>query len=248
MRAFHWDIFIEFYVKILPYLSVTFTYVFFSLLFGFVFGVLIVSMRLSRYKILQKIAAGYVTMMRCVPSIVLLFLIYYGLPMFLKAALKVEMKDTSTIVYVIVTFSMLLGASTSELLRAAYLSVDKGQREAAAMAGLSGWDSFRRIVFPQAFYAAIPNIGNIVIYMMKEGALAYTIGLHDVLGQGYYLNGLKANAYAMETYIALALIYWPCTIILEQVFAWVERHFSITRMIARNNSRREKQIKAGGIS
>ena len=57
--------------------------------------------------------------------------------------------------------------------------------------------------------------------MLKEGALAYTIGLHDVLGRGMYLSGLKANVYNLELYVALTLIYWPCTFILEKIFkAW----------------------------
>lgn len=223
MRTFHWDIFVEFYIKILPYIRVTVCYVFFSVLFGFLFGAVLAMMRLGKRKAFKKIAGAYVTVMRCVPSIVMLFLVYYGLPMLMQALFGRRMQNVTAIVYVIITFSLFLGASSSEIMRSAYLSVDKGQREAAVMSGLSEWDAFRRIVFPQAFHAAIPNVGNIVIYMMKEGALAYTIGLQDILGRGYYLNGLKANAYSMETYIALALIYWPCTLILEKIFALVEK-------------------------
>lgn len=247
MRTFHPEIMIEFYFKILPYLSVTFTYVVFSLLFGFLFGILIAAMRLSKRKIFNKLASGYVTIMRCVPSVVLLFLIYYGLPMVLENSFGIVMKDVDTIVYVIVTFSLFLGASTSEIMRSAYLSVNKGQYEAAVMVGLSGWDAFRRIVFPQAFHAALPNVGNIIIYMIKEGALAYTIGLQDVLGRGYYLNGLKANVYNMETYLALALIYWPCTFILERIFAYIEKRFSLTYMVAKGDEKRAK-IQGGAIS
>lgn len=248
MRAFHLDIMIEFYIKILPYLSVTFTYVVFSLFFGFLLGALIAAMRLCRKKVLNYLGSLYVTIMRCVPSVVLLFLIYYGLPMVLENSFGIVMKDVSTIVYVIVTFSMFLGASTSEIMRSAYLSVDKGQYEAAVMAGLSGWDAFRRIILPQAFHAALPNAGNIIIYMIKEGALAYTIGLQDVLGRGYYLNGLKANVYNMETYVALALIYWPCTFLLERIFAYIEKRFSLAHMTARRDAKRAKTVKAGAAS
>lgn len=245
MRAFHPDIMIEFYIKILPYLSVTFTYVVVSLLFGFLFGALIAAMRLSRKKLFNVLASAYVTVMRCVPSVVLLFLIYYGLPMMLENSFGIVMNNVNTIVYVIVTFSMFLGASTSEIMRSAYQSVSKGQYEAAVMAGLSGWDAFRRIVLPQAFHAALPNVGNIIIYMIKEGALAYTIGLQDVLGRGYYLNGLKANVYNMETYVALALIYWPCTFILERIFAYFEKRFSLAHMAAKGDAKRAKAVKAG---
>lgn len=232
MRTFHWDIFLKFYIEILPYLSVTFSYVFFSLLFGFGIGIGITVMKFSGKRILSALASIYISVMRCVPSVVLLFLIYYGLPMMMKGEFGISMDHIGTIVYVIITFSLFLGASTSEIMRAGYLTVGKGQREAGYMVGLSGWQTFYRIIFPQAVRACIPNIGNIIIYMIKEGALAYTIGLQDVLGRGYQLNSLKGNAYSAETYVALALIYWPCTIILEKVFAYIEKKVSLTGMIA----------------
>lgn len=218
MRVFRWDIFAEFYIKILPYISVTFTYVIASVFFGSCIGMGIAAMRLSKHRFLRGIGSVYVTILRCVPSVVLLFLIYYGLPMFLEQYFGILLGDTDTIIYVIVTFSLMLGASTSEIIRTSYLSVPKGQYEAAVLAGLSEFQAIRRIIFPQAFLVALPNFGNIFIFMMKEGALAYTIGLHDVLGRGYYLNGLKANVFSLETYLALAFIYWPCTLLLEKVF------------------------------
>lgn len=223
MRAFHWNIMVEFYIKILPYLKVTVTYVVFSMLFGFLIGALIAAMRLSKHRMLHSIASIYVTIMRCVPSIVLLFLVYYGLPMILRNYWGLTLQNTETIVYVIVTFSLFLGASTSEIMRTAYLSVPKGQAEAAYMVGLTGWDTFWRIQFPQAFRVALPNVGNVIIYMIKEGSLAYTIGLQDILGRGYYLNGLHSNVYGMETYTALALIYWPLTFLLERIFKYIEK-------------------------
>ncbi|MCM1176073.1 MAG: amino acid ABC transporter permease [Blautia sp.] len=244
MRAFHPEVMIEFYVKILPYLKVTFTYVFFSLLFGFLVGALVTVMRLSRKKALNCMGSLYITVMRCVPSVVLLFLIFFGLSMVLENCFGSVMRNVGAIVYVTITFSLLLGASTSEIMRSAYLSVSKGQYEAAVMSGLSGWDAFRRIILPQAFHAALPNVGNIVIYMIKEGALAYTIGLQDVLGRGYYLNGLKANVYNMEMYLALTLIYWPCTVLLEHIFAFVEKRFSVSYMAAKGD-RKEKTGKEG---
>ena len=138
-----------------------------------------------------------------------------------SAGFSIDMSAVSTLVYVIVTFSLLLGSSMSEIIRTAYLSVPKGQYEAAVMVGLTPVTAIRRIIFPQGFIVALPNLGNIFIFMLKEGALAYTIGLHDVLGRGMYLSGLKANIYNFELYLALTLIYWPLTFILEKLFkAW----------------------------
>lgn len=221
MRAFKWDIFLDFIVKVLPYLSVTLIYVVGSVFFGFLIGLGIAALRLSKSRVLRGIGSVYVTILRSVPSIVLLFIIYYGLPLWFRNRFGIDMSDVSTLVYVIVTFSLLLGSSMSEIIRTAYLSVPKGQYEAAVMVGLTPVQAIRRIIFPQGFIVALPNFGNIFIFMLKEGALAYTIGLHDVLGRGMYLSGLKANVYNLELYVALTLIYWPCTFILEKIFkAW----------------------------
>lgn len=221
MRPFKWDIFIDFIIKVLPYLSVTLIYVVGSIFFGFLIGLGIAMLRLSKKKVLRGIGSAYVTILRSVPSIVLLFIIYYGLPMLMQNKFSIDMSAVSTMVYVIVTFSLLLGSSMSEIIRTAYLSVPKGQYEAAVMVGLTPVTAIRRIIFPQGFIVALPNLGNIFIFMLKEGALAYTIGLHDVLGRGMYLSGLKANIYNFELYLALTLIYWPLTFILEKLFkAW----------------------------
>ena len=221
MRAFKWDIFLDFIVKVMPYLSVTLIYVVGSVFFGFLIGLGIAALRLSKSRVFRGIGSVYVTILRSVPSIVLLFIIYYGLPLWFRNRFGIDMSDVSTLVYVIVTFSLLLGSSMSEIIRTAYLSVPKGQYEAAVMVGLTPVQAIRRIIFPQGFIVALPNFGNIFIFMLKEGALAYTIGLHDVLGRGMYLSGLKANVYNLELYVALTLIYWPCTFILEKIFkAW----------------------------
>ncbi|WP_051437633.1 amino acid ABC transporter permease [Eubacterium xylanophilum] len=229
MRPFRWDILAEFYVKILPYIFVTFEYVILSVLFGTIIGGFIAAGRLSSNKIAGFFASLYITVMRCVPSIVLLFLVYYGVPMVLEQKFGILMEAEEVIVYVVITFSLLLGASISEILRTAYLSVPKGQYEAALMVGLSPLKAFLRIVAPQTLKVAVPNYGNIFIFMMKEGALAYTIGMHDVFGRAFYLNGLKTNVFTLETYVALALIYWPCTMLLELLFHRVEKRLKGVR-------------------
>ncbi|MBQ2533722.1 MAG: ABC transporter permease subunit, partial [Lachnospiraceae bacterium] len=101
---------VEFYFKILPYLTITITYVFFSLLFGFLLGALTAYFRLSKNRILNGIAGAYITVMRCVPSIVFLFLVYYGLPGLMRDRFGIDMNDVDAIVYVIITFSIMLGS------------------------------------------------------------------------------------------------------------------------------------------
>ena len=123
-----------------------------------------------------------------------------------------------TIVFVCVTFSLFIGASSSEIIRSAYDAVESGQREAGLSVGMSESQTFLHILLPQMVRKSIPNIGNMIIFLMKEGALAYTIGLRDVLGQAYYMSARQMNVYAIDMYLALTLIYWPLTLFIEKIF------------------------------
>ncbi len=213
---------IYYYKGSLPALGTTFAYVIISMIIGTLIGSLIYRLKNSKYRIFRLIASLYVTVVRCTPSLVMLFLVFYGLPVLAGGEVGAWMEELPTLVFVCITFSIFIGASSSEVIRAALSAVPKGQAEAGLSVGMSNAQSFVHILLPQMLRNAMPNIGNTVILLIKEGALAYTIGLRDVMGQAYYLSGREMNAYAVSMYIALTLIYWPLTIILERLFAYIE--------------------------
>ncbi|KHF33136.1 L-cystine transport system permease protein TcyL [Paenibacillus sp. P1XP2] len=72
---------------------------------------------------------------------------------------------------------------------------------------------------------ALPNFGNSLLALIKEGALAYTIGLIDVIGKASLIISSNYNAHALEIYLALSLIYWVVSIAIEQLFSKLERIF-----------------------
>lgn len=111
----------------------------------------------------------------------------------------------------------------AEMMRAAYQTIDKGQKEAAVSVGLSPVQAFYRIVFPQALVVAIPVLGNAVISMLKDGALAYSIGVVDITGRASYLISMNLGGYVLETYLALALIYWILSLITQKAFGLLNR-------------------------
>lgn len=215
-----------FFIGSLPYLRITLIYVLVSMFLGFLIGSVIAKCRMSKNKIFRAIGLVYVTVTRCTPSLVLLFLVFYGLPAIFAGSVGDYLNSLPTLVFVCITFSIFIGASSSEIIRSALGAIDKGQREAGLSVGLTGWQTFRVIILPQMIRLSIPNIGNTVIYLFKEGALGYTIGLHDVLGQAYYLNNRLMGAYAIDMYIALTLIYWPISVVLEKMFAFLEKKFN----------------------
>ena len=76
---------------------------------------------------------------------------------------------------------------------------------------------------PQGVVIALPNLGNSLIALFKEGSLAFTIGLIDMMGQGNLIISRNYGAYSLETYLALAVIYWSLTLIIERVFRTLEK-------------------------
>jgi L-cystine transport system permease protein len=114
------------------------------------------------------------------------------------------------------SLAILFSANMAEIMRAAYTSIDRGQREAAVSVGLSENQAFARIVLPQATAAALPNFTTALVNLAKDGSLAYTIGLVDMMGQGNLIIARNLGAYGLEIYTALAIIYWLFTIVLEK--------------------------------
>ena len=211
---------------LLPYLLVTFEILLGVVIVGVGIGFLLARGMLSKHKWKNRIAGFIINAFRCTPSIVMLFVVFYGLPTLFWALFKIDINDWTKVFYVVTALGLLFSASAAEIMRSSYLAVPAGQREAALTSGLTEAEAFRRITLPQAFVISIPNLGNSFIVLLKEGSLAFTIGLIDVMGKGNLIISLNFGAYALETYIALAIIYWTLTILLEQLFKKIEKHFS----------------------
>lgn len=216
MRPFEPELIVSFIVNVLPYLSVTLGVAAASVIGGSLLGAALAWAKLQGGRLLRRLAETYIYMLRCTPSIVLLFIVFYGLPKFLLEVFDYDINDLSRAVFVIITFTLLFAASISEVMRAAYLAVDKGQYEAAVSAGLSPLLALRRIVLPQAAVIALPNFGNSLLSLLKEGSLAYTIGLIDLLGAGQMIVARAYGASALEVYIAVGLIYWLLSLLLAE--------------------------------
>lgn len=216
---------ISYIPQLLAYLPVTIEYVAASLLFGSLFAVVLLVMKLAGPAPVRWIAEGITTLGRCCPTIIMLFLVYYGLPPVLYNLTGVDIEGYDAIYFVIVSFSFFLGGSLSEVARSAYLSIDRGQFEAAECCGLTRLQTLRRIVVPQLLYLMIPNLGNTVQFLMKEGALTYLIGCIDLTGAAYLINGRELSAYVLQVYVALALIFWVISIAVDWLFARLEAKF-----------------------
>lgn len=225
MRPFHpgyiWTAFLD----LIPYLWVTLAMMVGTVFFGGILGLLLARAKIKRGRISKVLAEIYIYVTRCIPSIVMLFVVYYGLPELLLT-FGVDINHIGKAVFVIITFSVLFASAMCEVFRSAYLSIDPGQTEAALSVGLSGWQAFYRIILPQCTIVALPNFANMLVNLMKEGALAYTIGLIDIMGEGQLLIGRNQGSYVLEVYLALTLIYWLLTLVIEKAFKELEKSLS----------------------
>lgn len=219
--------------EILSGLGVTLQFLLGTIVFGGILGFLSAWAKISGPKWLKGIVNGYIWIIRCTPAIVMIFLVFYGLPEVLLGVFNIDINSWNRLYFVIISLSILFSAPCSEIMRSSYLAVNKVQREAAISIGLTEAQAFRRVVLPQSLVSALPNLGNSFIALMKEGALAFTIGIVDIMGKGQLIIARNMGGYSIETYIALAGIYWVLTLIIEKLFSLTEAKFSVGKQPVR---------------
>lgn len=215
---------------ILPHLGITLGVVAGTVVLGLLLAILLVCQKRSKFW--SKLADIYIHITRCTPSIVILFIVFYGIPKLFRAVFNIQIDFWPKIIFVIIALTLLYGAQLAEIIRSSYEAVGKGQFEAGISIGLTPFQTLRRIVIPQAVIYALPNFGNSLIALLKEGSLAYTIGLIDIMGAGNIFIARNYGAYALETYIALAIVYWIMTLIVENGFKLLEKRLSKGRVYA----------------
>ena len=222
MRPFDPLFILEALAKLFPFLGVTLSILFGTVFIGTLLGAALAIAKIKKKKGLKQLAEVYTLVLRCTPPIVLLFLVYYGLPELIENTFGTNINHINKGIFVIIALSLLFAATMSEVIRTSYEAIEKGQYEAAASVGMSEFQIFRRIMLPQCVVIMLPNFGNSLIALMKEGALAYSIGFIDLMGKGQLLIGTNYGAYALETYLALAVIYWGLTLIIEKILTLCE--------------------------
>ena len=214
------------FLKIIPYFGVTFGVVLGTVCLALLLAVGLFAQKQSKRRWVRALADGYINVIRCTPSIVLLFIVYYGIPKLGLGLFGLNLNFSSKIIYVIISLSLLYSASLAEIMRSAYLALGRAQYEAALAVGLTPMQAVWRVMLPQGIVVALPNLGNSLISLFKEGSLAFTIGLIDMMGSGNLIISRNYGAYSLETYLALAIIYWGLTLLIEQLFLRLEKHFS----------------------
>ena len=217
--------FLETLVKLIPFLRVTIYIAVWAMILGLIFGTLLAAMKLSGSRFLKKIAELFTTLIRCTPVIVLLFLSYYGLPL-LFGIVGLDISNGSKTAFSIAPLTMYSSATLSEIIRPAYLSINKGQMEAALTVGLTTLQAMVTVILPQVVFVALPNMGNMLIALFQESALAYLIGVIDVMGQAKVINSMNYGAHIIEVYFAVSLLYWMLSLLTGKFVDMLTYRFS----------------------
>ena len=157
---------------LLQALPTTLWIIFVTVLIGSLLGGLLAWAQVAEEQAFAGLARGYIFILRCTPPIVLLFLVFYGIPEFLKWWLGLDINNWSRTVFVIITMILLFAAMIAEVFKAAYLAVPKGQTEAGLSIGLTPVQTFLRIVLPQGVRIALPNLTPALLNLRPDAALA----------------------------------------------------------------------------
>lgn len=210
--------------QLLPYVRDALDIMTCSVLFGMLWGGVLAWLKLGRNNFLRKFAYAYTTMIRCTPSIVLLYVVYYGFPMLLRV-IKINTDIMGKREYLILTFAMFCGASLSEVFRSAYSSISIGQYEAGVSVGLTNIGVFRRIIFPQMFHVTLPPLGNTIIAVLNEASLGFAIGYVDIIGRATLFSQQNYGTKNIEIFLAAAVLYWICSIVIGQGVNIIEKYY-----------------------
>lgn len=186
-----------------------------GMFFGLVLGFVLALMRMSNIWPVRWLARFYISVFRGTPLIAQLFMIYYGLPQF-----GIELDPIPA---AMIGLSLNTAAYTSETLRAAISSIDKGQWEAAASIGMTPWQTLRRAIL-RAARVALPPLSNSFISTVKDTSLAATIQVPELFRQAQLITSRTLEVFTM--YLAASLIYWVMATVLSALQNYFENQLN----------------------
>lgn len=203
-----------------------------SLLLALTLGLLGALAKLSRSKLLRSIATFYTTVIRGIPDLVLMLLIFFGAQLLANDIAAWINRNFHTRLYIdinafvagVTTIGFIYGAYMTETFRGAYMAVPKGQLEAAAAYGMSGRQVFVRVLFPQMMRFALPGIGNNWMVLLKTTALVSVIGLGDMVRLAKEASGAVHEPF--KFFIPVAAIFLLITLLSELLLKYLSHKYS----------------------
>lgn len=190
-----------------------------STILGFLLGIVLSLIKISRFKVLIKLADIYTSIFRGTPLLVQLMLIYYATPQLFDYQITALQAG-------VLTFSLNSAAYISESIRGGILSVEKGQWEGGMALGIPKGRMLLNIIFPQAFKNTLPSLINECIALLKDSSMVSIIGVADTMRWASLIQAKTFRAF--EAFIVAALIYYVMVMLLTSLGKYLERKVRVS--------------------
>lgn len=221
--------------KLFGAIPITLLMAFASAVIGWLLGLGIALIRKNKVPVLSQIFAVYVSFLRGVPMIILLYISYYALPNVIYSygvsiGREINVDSVPAVAYAIIALVLEQSAYASEIFRSSLAAVDEGQMEAAYSVGMTKTQALARIVLPQAMAIALPNLSGLFLGLVKGTSLAYYVGVYEITATANLLAMPALNF--IEAYIMTTIIYEVISFIFNKVFRVVENNLKKFREVA----------------
>ncbi len=221
--------------KLFGAIPITLLMAFASAVIGWLLGLGIALIRKNKVPVLSQIFAVYVSFLRGVPMIILLYISYYALPNVIYSygvsiGREINVDSVPAVAYAIIALVLEQSAYASEIFRSSLAAVDEGQMEAAYSVGMTKTQALARIVLPQAMAIALPNLSGLFLGLVKGTSLAYYVGVYEITATANLLAMPALNF--IEAYIMTTIIYEVISFIFNKIFRVVENNLKRFRAVA----------------
>jgi His/Glu/Gln/Arg/opine family amino acid ABC transporter permease subunit len=212
--------------EIIAALPVTLALSFVSVSIGLVIAMVVALIRYFNVRFLSRLCRIYVSFIRGTPALVQIMLVYFGIPLALRAVneylgTNFNVNGVPRFVFAVIALSFNAGAFMSETIRSSLLAVDLGQLEAAYSVNMSTPQALRRIVVPQAFGIAIPPLANTIVSIIKETSLVFSISIVDLMAKARIVGSRSYRFF--EIYVVVSVIYWIICACVSRFLVVVEK-------------------------
>ena len=199
-----------------------------AMLIGFSFAAIFTPLKLSKFKSLNLIANIYTTVIRGVPELLVIYLIFFGGNAVVMSIAKVfgynKYIELNALTIATIAIAVISATYSSEVLRASYLAISKGQIEAARALGMNKFSIFFKVISPQVIRHALPGIGNVWQITLKDTSLISVTGLVEIMRQSRISSNVEHSP--LTFLITAAILYLCLTTISGRVFKTLEVNYS----------------------
>ena len=201
-----------------------------AILLSFIPALLLALGQIYKVRGVRTFSVVYLAFIRATPPILLILFFYSLFPSLLNQIFKslgsqVDVFKFNPLYYAFIIYSLMTTGSLSEILRSAILTVDKGQLEAAQAIGLTDFQAYRRIVFPQALRSALPNLANLVINLVKGTSLVFVMTVKDITALAK-VEASHSYQYS-ESYLVIFVIYLIICGLIQWMFRSLEKRYAL---------------------